>query len=542
MKDDEASRHPGRAGTGERAARFLTLGMLALLAAVLASNFFDWVSAVSFTVQYPYQIDYGEGIVWQQALMILRGEGYSDITRLPFVVFHYPPVFHLLSGLSASALGIEYLAAGRLVSVVSTLGSAMTIGVLIFRAVGSREGRMPGLLCAFGAALIVFTFAPVAQWSPLMRVDMTAIFLSFLGVYFGLQAPERPRYVYLGALFFLLAMYTKQTAFVAPLAMLIVQMVIRPRLAALGVATALGLGLMGIFALQLTTDGGFLKHVFLYNINRFEFSRLLPFIPSAIHHILYLLIVVYFLIRTFFYFTRREPGSSWIEALRHKISSDRLDRLRCFGFIYIVLTTLSLIMMAKVGSNTNYFAEWMFAWSIAIGLFLRPPVGFALGAFGLAKRRKPVRDTGASDRPFVRFDYPVLVAALLYQAVLVQPPFYQSTITDVAYQEQQRELLQRVREVSRPVISDNMVVVLQSGKEVVWEPAIFAELAALDQWDEGPFIQMIRSNDFAFFITKGQRGERLFASRYNAPVAQAIGAAYPRTELLAGYVIHLPPE
>ena len=87
-----------------------------------------------------------------------------------------------------------------------------------------------------------------------------------------------------------------------------------------------------------------------------------------------------------------------------------------------------------------------------------------------------------------------------------------------------------------------MVVVLQSGKEVVWEPAIFADLAVLDQWDEGPFIQMIRSNDFAFFITKGQRGERLFDSRYNAPVAQAIGAAYPRTELLAGYVIHLPPE
>jgi hypothetical protein len=87
-----------------------------------------------------------------------------------------------------------------------------------------------------------------------------------------------------------------------------------------------------------------------------------------------------------------------------------------------------------------------------------------------------------------------------------------------------------------------MVVVLQSGKEVVWEPAIFAELATLNRWDEGPFIRMIQSNDFAFFVTKGQKGELLFDSRYNASVSEAIEAAYPRTEQLAGYIIHLPPK
>lgn len=542
MKDETTTNQPSRAGICERVIKGLSLGMLALLVVVLVANFSNWVSTTIFAIQSTHQIDYGEGIVWQQALLILRGEGYSDITRLPFVVFHYPPVFHLLSGLFAGVLNIEYLAAGRIVSVVSTLGSTIIIGVLIFRAVRAREGLMPSLLCALVAGLLVFMFNPVALWSQVMRVDMAAIFLSFLGVYFGLQAPERPRYVYVSALFFMLAMYTKQTTIAAPLAMLLVLMVIRPRLAGLGVVTALGFGLVALFALQLTTDGGFLEHIISYNINRFEFSRLQLLIHPALQHVLYLCIVVSFLLWFFVDLVRGKPRLNWTQTLRQKISSDQYDRLRCFGFIYILLTTLSLIMIAKVGSNINYFLEWMFGWSIAIGLFLRQPTRFALGSFGLAKRREPARDMGSLYRPLFRFDLPVLFAVLLFQALLFRPPFDQSIFTHVAYQEQQRELLQRVQKASKPVISDNMVVVLQSGKEVVWEPAIFAELAVLNRWDEGPFIRMIQLNDFAFFITKGQKGDPLFDSRYNASVSEAIEAAYPRTEQIAGYIIHLPPK
>lgn len=513
-----------------------------LLAVVLVANFLNWVSAASFAVQYPYQIDYGEGIVWQQALLILSGEGYSDITRLPFVVFHYPPVFHLLSGLLAGALSIDFLSAGRMVSVVSTLGSTLIIGVLIYRAVRAHDGVAPALLCAFVAGLTVYIFGPVAKWSPLMRVDMAAIFLSYLGIYFGLQAPERPRYIYVSALFFLLAMYTKQTMIAAPLAMLLVLMAIRPRLAGRGILTALGFGLLAMLALQISTDGGFLKHIVSYNINRFEFSRLQFLVLPALQHSLYLFIVAIFLIGFFVSLTRRDPGLNWLQTLRQKIAVDQYDRLRCFGFLYILLTTLSLIAITKSGGSTNYLLEWMFTWSIAIGLLLRRPTSFAIGWIGAARRSEPASGKGGSHRPFFRFDFPVLVAALLIQALLISPPAYRSIITDAAYQEQQRELLQRVREASRPVIGDDMVAILRSGKQVLWEPAIFAELAVLERWDEGPFIQMIRSNDFAFFVTEGQKGDPLFDSRYTAPVVAAIEGAYPRTEQLAGYDLHLPPK
>ena len=77
MKDETTAHWPSRAGIGERIIKRLSIGMLVLLTVVLVANFSNWVSVTIFAVQYPHQIDYGEGIVWQQALMILGGEGYS---------------------------------------------------------------------------------------------------------------------------------------------------------------------------------------------------------------------------------------------------------------------------------------------------------------------------------------------------------------------------------------------------------------------------------------------------------------------------------
>ena len=83
MKDETTTHQPSHAGIGKRIIKGLYFGMLALLAVVLVANFSNWVSAIIIAIQSPHQIDFGEGIVWQQALMILGGEGYSDITRGP---------------------------------------------------------------------------------------------------------------------------------------------------------------------------------------------------------------------------------------------------------------------------------------------------------------------------------------------------------------------------------------------------------------------------------------------------------------------------
>ena len=80
-----------------------------------------------------------------------------------------------------------------------------------------------------------------------------------------------------------------------------------------------------------------------------------------------------------------------------------------------------------------------------------------------------------------------------------------------------------------------------AGVPVQWEPAIFAELASTGTWDEAPFVDAVKAGQFAFFITAGARGERLFDSRYNPAVADAMDAAYPVKRKIAGYTLHLPP-
>ena len=77
-------------------------------------------------IQYPFSIDYGEGIVWQQALLIPGERMYGNIDVYPFIVFHYPPIYHLTVRALAS-VGLDYLTAGRVLSFVSTLLIAILI-------------------------------------------------------------------------------------------------------------------------------------------------------------------------------------------------------------------------------------------------------------------------------------------------------------------------------------------------------------------------------------------------------------------------------
>jgi hypothetical protein len=102
------------------------------------------------------------------------------------------------------------------------------------------------------------------------------------------------------------------------------------------------------------------------------------------------------------------------------------------------------------------------------------------------------------------------------------------------------ELIRQVRAADRPVISDDMVLLLRAGKEVPWEPAIFSELASTGRWDESLIIDRIRSGSIAFVVTVGTRGQILFDSRYNKPVADAIDQTFPRKIQKGWLTLHLP--
>src|SRR5689334_16492649 len=107
-----------------RGYRVLVLFLLILNAAGF------WYSAVH-TASRPYELDYGEGIVLYQASKItdLRF-AYKPIDNYPFVVFHYPPVYHLTVLIFATLTG-SLLAAGRYESLVSGALIELMITLLV---------------------------------------------------------------------------------------------------------------------------------------------------------------------------------------------------------------------------------------------------------------------------------------------------------------------------------------------------------------------------------------------------------------------------
>ena len=86
-----------------------------------------------------------------------------------------------------------------------------------------------------------------------------------------------------------------------------------------------------------------------------------------------------------------------------------------------------------------------------------------------------------------------------------------------------------------------MILLLQAGKEVPWEPAIFAELASMGRCDESLIIARIRSGSIAFVVTEESAVNCLFDSRYTWPVADAIDQTFPRKIQKGWLTLHLPP-
>jgi hypothetical protein len=176
------------------------------LAVYSTAAFFCWVA---IQVTYPYELEYGEGIVlWQAQHISHLATAYAPITHYPFIVFHYTPLYQLTS-LAVSEITGNLLLAGRLVSSFSSLGICLTLAWVVYRTVPASAPR----LAAVGGAILAAAFPcglDVMKWSPFMRVDMLGLWLSFSGLaVFVLARTTTQRFC--AFVLFVAAIYTKQS-------------------------------------------------------------------------------------------------------------------------------------------------------------------------------------------------------------------------------------------------------------------------------------------------------------------------------------------
>lgn len=496
---------------GDNLARKVALGLLFVMLLYRAAEF----AATGFgAIHFPWGLDYGEGIVWQQARLIFTDRAYGPIDQFPAIVFHYTPLYHAVAWQVATTLGTDELATGRAISLLSALVAAIATGTIAAMLVDRRDHNADRWLTGSVAGLVVFTFVPMINWSPLMRVDMLAIALSLLGLVAALKSIERPRWMLLGSLLFVAAIYAKQTTIAAPAAAFAVLLVTRPKLALQGIAACTAIGLAALIALNWLTDGGFYRHVFLYNVNRVELSRLLWIVYAGAAHAIYVSLAGWMVARRIGDFRARYPT---VRALR---AAGNGDIKRLIALAYFAVTSVMLLMVVKSGSSINYFLEWCFAIAIFVAAGVQEPPPASAGTVKARRVLAACIPLGMALQAFITtgFDFDL------------DPDGRRA-----------RELGQLSREIAaadKPVLSEDMVLLLRSGQDVLWEPAIFAELASTGAWDERPFVQRVRDGYFAFVIASGVRGEPRFDQGYNPAVAAAFDAAYPAKERLAGYIIY----
>jgi hypothetical protein len=490
--------------------------LLALLSVHAAGVFFDFMASI----RYPFEWNYGEGIVWQQAVLIPGPRMYSNSQDLPFIVFHYPPLYHLLAR-AALSIQPDFLSAGRLVSSLSTGLIAISVAGLVW-----ISARCPGrpiaravFAIALAAGLLVLCLHAVRNWGMLMRVDMAAIALGMMGLVVGAWANGRFGGTVIALLLCVASLFTKQTQLPVGAAVLLVALLRNPcgALCAAALAGIFGLGALGL--MQGLTEGGFLHNIVGYNINslspRHAYWVFWPERSSFLFMALMLTAGGATLLGLF----HQRPTDPRLPAigqllLRFRLA-DRAMTARAMLLVYFALASLMLFTALKSGADFNYLLDWLCVGCVLIGVLLSDLVG-----------------TGW------RFS---LVTALLILGVL-NLPFRE--IPDRIPQQQldpQAALVDRIAAAEKPVASEDMTLLMRAGKPVIFEPVIATELASLGRWDQGPLVNMIRSGGFAFMITTENTPGG--SPRRTPAVDAAMREGCPRVERFgSGLWLHLPPR
>ncbi|UCH35438.1 MAG: glycosyltransferase family 39 protein [Armatimonadota bacterium] len=233
--------------------------------ALLAHSFGRLVEYDHWAITCPYEIEYGEGIVLQNAVNIAHGRTlYTDYHRYPYVVATYPPVYPLLTSTGIWLFGVSF-AFGRAVSALAALATAVLIWLILRRSVRARW--------AAAAAAAFFLAAPITcWWGVVMRVDMMAVFLGIASLY---CVARGGRSLVVAAVLMTLAIYTRQSE-VAPLAAGVTYLWwIGQRRNAVLLGTSCVTAVLALFAaLQVTSHGWFFQHIVVANRNLWELRYL----------------------------------------------------------------------------------------------------------------------------------------------------------------------------------------------------------------------------------------------------------------------------
>jgi hypothetical protein len=466
---------------------FLLLGLSGYL-------LFYFINAY-IAITYPYDIDYGEGLLLNQAKLISQGINiYKDISNYPYILAMYTPVYSFISAFFITLFGISF-SIGRVISI----GSAILIGLLIYKIIKEKTNRQ----IAFISSLIFFASPYIYTWTSLFRVDTLGLLFSLTGIYI-VHKHEHDKKLYVAVLFFVLSIYTKQSFIGAPIAA-VCYLFLRDKKLGTKFAGLFGVSVLTPFLItNYLTDGGFYLHTVVYNASPYSIKmaivRYLDMIKN--HMILFGFASTYAI-----YILYKREFNLFI--------------------IYFMISIAIAFTVGKAGAEINYFLEL-----VAISCIL---TGELLGYLQFRTDKESLLDN-------------LIVVLLLLQLVsffhVPHNHWWRVGADKKNAINNFNKISSYLAKTDDNVLTQNSSFAVLNGKTYLFQPEMFTELQRKGLWDQSKFVNDITAERFPLLILyvdvndagSVQEHQAFFTSE----MIDAIRRHYRIVEKIGGSNIYMP--
>jgi len=396
--------------------------------------------------------NYTGATLLDRAMWLVRGENIytSDISRLPFTVNMYGPVYFLLQYPFLVFSGPTFLY-GELFSVASHVISAFFAGLIMKRLTGNT-------MSAAITGLVVLASPFVCGIVPLYRVDVLAQALSLAGIYTGITAKTR-RMDCLSALLFAAAIYTKLTyALAGPATVFFFHVCQREKKKAL-VQGALLAGISGLVfgVCQWITAGGFFFNIIIANMLHYSLGSALERVSSLLFLSLGACAVI--------------P-----ELWRRKVLLPDAAR---FASMYLVFATIASMALGRAGSGFWYGSELEVALAFVFGVATTP----------IPDDKKKMGNNG----------WMLAIQLIIYWGMLGHSPYHMSLRS--TYKAEVPRIKEIIAATDGPILADDYIGLLaQAGRPIYFEPTSMTQLYYAGRWSQEPFLTELRKGTFAVIL------------------------------------------
>ncbi|MCL4507021.1 MAG: hypothetical protein M1434_03475 [Chloroflexi bacterium] len=523
----------GRVGIDE----LLSLIPLLFVLALFLGYFAVLLAYGQSLFRFPFDYDQGEGFELYDAIRLARGQSiYLDNAAFPFYSSNYPPVYRLILVPLIWLFG-PHLWVGRVVAFAMTLITGVFIYMAARRQMRRADAsdrqfsvvRIIGVVVPLIAALAFFAANYVYEIAPLARAHMPMVMFAFAGIYLLDRAfdppsgervvdysPHSRRYVMAGITFLIVAGFTKLQAVDALAAGFLFLLLRKPRWFLIALAASAAVSLLAVVLLNAATGGNFWLNVVLANVNEYDIQR------------------------TWFYYGQwfQLQGVLIVCSAAYVVwDAARAIRARSFNEItawslYFLSGSAMGMLTGKWGAGPTYLIAAIAASCICtVGLVRRT-------ADLLAEKASARGETNRQNARFAANVMAILCAGVfVWQAALnihlptsgrllgkvadvigvagrssYPPyPYYDSIgytqlghLLDPADIQNGWDLVQIARSVNGPVWSEEAMLTLNAGKDVVTNPTQLLNLSKNDMLDTTKMIAMIRQKAFGAAIFRAQ--------------------------------------